>query len=84
MEACLQLAMIADAGTEGFRFKGFWDSEASDPARSAAEIENYRSVVHALFVDGKVLRVGYTAHMLQLLHKPILIPEWAIGTAKYI
>ena len=27
-EACVQLAMIVDAATEGMTFKGYWDSEA--------------------------------------------------------
>lgn len=81
-EACLQLAMIADAGAEGWRFKGFWDSENTDPARSAAEIERYRRVCHSLFVDMNVVQVGFTAYMLQILRKPILIPEWATGSAK--
>ncbi len=82
MESCLQLAMIADAGTEGFHFKGFWDTESCDLARSALEIENFRRTFHALFVDGKVVKIGYTKHMLNVLTRPVLIPSWVLGAPK--
>ena len=81
-EACVKLAMVADAGLEGFRFKGFWDSEHSDPAEASEAIEHYRRVCSSLFVEGNVLKVGYTRHMLRLLKKPVLIPGWITGSSK--
>jgi len=76
-EACLTLAMLADAADEALLLTRILDNEDVDPATANFEVQMFVNKIEALFGDRmQCLKFGYTAYMLNLLSKPIV---WVVG-----
>ena len=73
-ERLLCAAMITDGASHGIDLIRFFDAGHMDPAVIPFERQGFVRKLHVLFVDGKCAELGYTAYMLDLLERPLLLP----------
>lgn len=81
-ECLLQLSMLADAGDDGLEFLRYFDTEAFDVSRLPLEIENLRSKLDVLYIQGQVELQGFTRFMLEFLKESIALPSSVLGQHK--
>ena len=69
-ETVVLIGMLADAGEENLQLVRKLDSEKTTSGSLAAEMQNFVMKLEVLFMNGAVLKSGYTAHVLELLERP--------------
>jgi hypothetical protein len=72
-ERLVQLAMLADAGDESIALTRICDREGIPTEDLPYHIQNFLDRINMLFVDGAVVKSGYTAYMISLLRGPSLV-----------
>ena len=66
----LLLALLADAGDEATQHLRFFDTERYDASEVARQCAQFQARIDSLFLQGRVLRSGYTRVMLDRLRAP--------------
>ncbi len=80
MEVMVTLGLMADAGDETLILLRFLESEQHEKARLALELGRFLHRVDILFKEKECWQTGYTAHMLDVIRRPVTV--FVSGSAK--
>jgi hypothetical protein len=72
------IAMLTEAAVQGMDLIRFWDVRNLDPSKIVGVLAGFVASITVLFVEGRCTQLGYTAHMINLLKEPVVIPAKAM------